>query len=352
MSDLCISICTLTGYARAKTHFKEASLEQGSISSWGHRLVAFVEMVPALGLLVAIIDCIVSGIFHVLFSQSGDAGGKETAKPSDLAGVFKATWKDVEMGIYTHKGKVIELKDTKDIPGSVTKEHVFPGKGDITREIKPLVAPVSVTKTNVIDFTLEIAKKHDPDTIAILNLANENSPGGGVKGGAKAQEEDICRCSTLYRYLKAARNGVEKGRFIPEHGCLVSPATIFKDANYDTIEKPVTITVLTAAGYCLGTRVKKADADFKSSYVQGTLKKIYTAINAAKEHSKRVLVLGALGCGAFNNDPELVSELFCIVLGMEEFQGCFDQIYFSIMVRKGHSRDLPAFNAYSAAFSD
>lgn len=47
------------------------------------------------------------------------------------------------------------------------------------------------------------------------------------------------------------------------------------------------------------------------------------------------LVLGAFGCGAFANPPDLVGAAFVRVLGSEEFRGAFQIIAFAITESKG-----------------
>ena len=43
-----------------------------------------------------------------------------------------------------------------------------------------------------------VEEKNPSDHVLVLNFANSLHPGGGVKRGARTQEEELCRKSTLY----------------------------------------------------------------------------------------------------------------------------------------------------------
>ena len=65
---------------------------------------------------------------------------------------------------------------------------------------------ISVNKYRTLETAQYYKKKYPDAKIVVMNFASATNVGGGVKKGSKAQEESLCRCSTLYPVLNTEAN--------------------------------------------------------------------------------------------------------------------------------------------------
>lgn len=147
----------------------------------------------------------------------------------------------------------------------------------------------------------------------VLNFANPYVPGGGVRHGARAQEEDLCRRSTLYLSLESTRakayyreNRAEASSLFTDAAILSEHVEVFRDAAGHYLESPYEVAVLTmAAPYCPDLRIDETGR-LSVTFEQ----RILGLLTLAACCGYTRLVLGAWGCGAFGNDPQMVAEAF------------------------------------------
>ncbi len=174
----------------------------------------------------------------------------------------------------------------------------------------------------------------------VLNFANPVHPGGGVWLGARAQEEDLCRKSSLLLSLESkkamqyyAYNRLHGG-YLASDAIILSPEVmIIRDENGDLLDEPVTVAVMTCAAPMV-TRGKQGLTE--DAYQQLFYNRICGMLKLAAYYGYRVLVLGAFGCGAFGNDARVVSDLFYRALKDFKFDemplsSFFDRIDFAVL---------------------
>lgn len=186
---------------------------------------------------------------------------------------------------------------------------------------------------------------------AVLNFANPHYPGGGVRNGAMAQEECLCRSSNLYDCL--TDEGVTEGfyqyhrektdYFFSDRLIYSRGVTVFKDDSMVPRLQPreswFQVDVITCAAPYLAKR-KYTNRTVLSRLF---MKRIRNILEAAIDNEVEVLILGAFGCGAFRNPPEVVAKAFYQVLQENRYRRAFSRVIFAIKPTGSACPNLAAF---------
>lgn len=163
--------------------------------------------------------------------------------------------------------------------------------------------------------------RNQGERTCVLNMASPNRPGGGVKNGARAQEECLFRCSNLVSLISEAHYPLEADEAI-----YTIDSTFFKDVNYEPMES-IETDVVTVAAF----NVSKGPKSMPRNYTEITLKKIRLMLSLAIKNDVKTIILGAWGCGVFKNDPQTIARLFHRVLVNEGFQKKFKKVIFAVV---------------------
>jgi uncharacterized protein (TIGR02452 family) len=160
----------------------------------------------------------------------------------------------------------------------------------------------------------------------VLNFANGVNPGGGFLAGARAQEEVLCRSSALYTtILGDPMYESHRRRPLPDStdGAILSPdVPVFREDNGRALEQPYLLSFITcAAPYAPGVGQPESGRLLQC--------RIHRVLEIARSYGYATLVLGAWGCGAFQNDPARTAKDFRSALE-GDFRGAFDEVVFAI----------------------
>ena len=282
-----------------------------------------------------------------------------TIEKNHNAEVFHETTNIIKAGHYiTPTGKRIDLNMQPMIDGGRCY-HKDLGTVDAPKVENG--TSVRVEKDDCLKVAERLVKEgYHP---ALLNFASAGHPGGGVETGARAQEETICRRSTLTRSLfsfeaaHARLYGYElnKGNNYPlsrslDFSAIYSPqVTVFREAgpDYTLMENPFQVGVITNAALNMNGRFPirlTPDGHIPEEGKAITRNKIRTILRIGLIKGHDSLVLGAFGCGAFKTPPREMAQLFKEVLTEEEFKDRYRVISFAILSdHNDRSGNLAAF---------
>lgn len=283
--------------------------------------------------------------------------------------IFQDTMEILGQGYYITDGKKIKLKLSRRqmehasvyLPDDIEK---ISKSGEISHVY--VMGRIGVDCVNMDSFSLAVERSGEcayllkgkgENRILVLNLANPVNPGGGVRRGAKAQEEDLCRRSSLllslegreaWAYYSYNRN---LHTYMGSDGIIITPdVEILKDENGNLLEDSVIVSVMT----CAAPMVRRGlEGMSDEEYREMVYKRITGMLKTAAYLGYKVLVLGAFGCGAFGNDARVVSDLFYKAIKEFDYDGMsavdfFRRIDFAVL---DHSPDQYNFRQFFRNFS-
>lgn len=204
----------------------------------------------------------------------------------------------------------------RSLPPDVVLPAATPAANRVTR--------VQVSNQSTLRAASELtARGHRP---LALNFANGVNPGGGFLGGARAQEETLCRSSALYATLvDDPMYGFHGKRPLPDSTdwVIYSPdVPVFRDEYGGELDQPWLLSFLTAAAPFAPRIGQPQSGDLLE-------RRIRRVLEVASALGYQSLVLGAWGCGAFANDPVRTARDFRSALE-RDFRGHFADIVFAI----------------------
>jgi uncharacterized protein (TIGR02452 family) len=201
-------------------------------------------------------------------------------------------------------------------------------------ESKTFETKIEIVEGDCLEIGLFFKNKMNLNPV-VLNMANENHPGGGYRHGSGAQEENLHRRTNLFQCLddptKVRTFAVKYP--IPPIGGIYSPQVCVirgsESKGYPFFKEPDFIGVVTVAAID-SPKLKKIDNVLTMNEKDSNLTKDKMRIifNIALENGHDCVILSAFGCGAFENPPHVIAGLFKEV--MKEYDGKFKTIVFAI----------------------
>lgn len=196
---------------------------------------------------------------------------------------------------------------------------------------------------------IRILAAEGKNDIGVLNFASAKNPGGGFLNGAKAQEESLAVSGTLYPTLIAheeyyRENRAHRSMMYLDYGIYSPEVVFFRDETFRLTDTPVAASVLTLPAVNMGQVIQKGESVEEAKQVMRRRMKLALAIFA--EQKAKHLVLGAYGCGVFQNDPKEIAGWWNELL--EEGMGRhFASVFHAVLDRSRDGACIKAFQEQS-----
>ncbi|KAJ7231389.1 hypothetical protein B0H12DRAFT_1059348 [Mycena haematopus] len=208
-------------------------------------------------------------------------------------------------------------------------------------------------KTTTLDAARNAGLQGYVRPIGVLNFASADQPGGGFINGASAQEESIARSSTLYASLMTptaqqfyALHSEDSRDGFYTHAMVYSPRVIVFRADGGELAPPMEIDVLTSPAVHSGlVRKHAAGAAVERDIKRAMRERMARILFLFERRQVKNLVLGSFGTGVFQNDVDMVAEIWAELLcgPSARFASSFGYVAFAMV-------DSPTYLTFKDAF--
>lgn len=172
--------------------------------------------------------------------------------------------------------------------------------------------------------------------VGLLNFASFRYPGGGFLNGSLAQEEALCHDSTLYNVLENFLDYYDYNNKHDNKGMYLNRAIYSPQVYFSTQDKYANVITCAAPNYRAG-KEKNISKEQNIKYLKSRINFI---LDIAEDNNIECLILGAFGCGVFQQDPNEVVSIF-----LQECKNrTFKKVIFAIPDKDSHN--YKCFNSF------
>lgn len=256
------------------------------------------------------------------------------------AGHYYSGSNKVEIGADIHKsvtGSILYRTDA--FTGSMQQADSLIATLNYHTEIK-------VINTTVLEAAEAIVREHDH--VGCLNFASAKNPGGGFLGGAQAQEESLALSSALYPTLIEHFEMYEYNRgrstYLYADYMIYSPdVVVFRDDDGELLSHPYKMTFITSPAVNIGAMKHNRPEELLLAK-ETMLRRMDKMLATFLAHGTKHLLLGAWGCGVFQNDPTEIASYFTHYLANDgKYSTCFKSVVFAVFDRSKEQHNISAF---------
>jgi uncharacterized protein (TIGR02452 family) len=257
----------------------------------------------------------------------------------------------IEKGYYTVDDKIISVKGI--VSDSISKSELYKPDGfaDVLSEAEVKIQSLSfdteiiVQNSTVLKAASTMAQSGE--IIGCLNFASAKNPGGGFLGGALAQEESLAVSSSLYPTLMKHQEMYHYNRlqhtYLYSDYMIYSPNVIvFRNDAGELLETPYQLSIITSPAVNIGA-IKNNKPSELEQVQQTMLQRMDKMFALFVHHDIQHLLLGAWGCGVFQNNPADIASYFAYYLINGKYARCFKQIVFAVYDRSKGGDNINAF---------